>query len=96
MEGWYTHCVNKQAGCCRLFCLCSWIRYLCGGFESNGTKKVAKLWKNGVAASLTNGSTILEASSVVVNNGNIYVAGYESNGTKKVAKLWKKWHSNKI
>ena len=29
------------------------------------------------------------ASSIFVNNNNVYVVGYEFNGTKNVAKLWK-------
>ncbi len=32
------------------------------GYESNGTKSVAKVWKNGVATSLTNGSNNEEAN----------------------------------
>ena len=55
-----------------------------GGF--NG---IAKLWKNGVATNLTNGTTDAKALSVVVNGTDVYVAGYESNGTNKVAKYWK-------
>lgn len=55
-----------------------------GGF--NG---IAKLWKNGVATNLTNGTTDAKALSVVINGTDVYVAGYESNGTNKVAKYWK-------
>ncbi len=59
------------------------------GNESNGTKDVAKVWKNGVATSLSNGANDARANSVYVSGTDVYVAGYESNGTKSVAKVWK-------
>ncbi len=59
------------------------------GYESNGIKDVAKVWKNGVATSLTNGSNDAVANSVFVLGTDVYVAGYEKKGTKTVAKVWK-------
>jgi hypothetical protein len=50
---------------------------------------IAKLWKNGVAVSLTDGSKNATGNSVYVVNNNVYIAGYENNGTVNVAKLWK-------
>ena len=51
--------------------------------------KIAKIWKNGIATSITDGSKNAQANSVYVVGNDIYVAGYESNGTNKVAKVWK-------
>ena len=59
------------------------------GNEYNGTKYVAKVWKNGVATALTNGSNDAEANSVFVFGTDVYVTGEEFNGTKYVAKIWK-------
>jgi len=59
------------------------------GYESNGTVTVAKLWKNGSATSLTDGTKNAEANSVFVNGTDVYVAGWEMLGSKKVAKYWK-------
>ena len=56
-----------------------------GGSEFNGIKLVAKIWKNGVATSLTNGLSDAEANSVYVLGTDVYVAGYDGN----VAKVWK-------
>jgi hypothetical protein len=36
------------------------------GFESNGSKEVAKVWKNGVATSLTNGINNARVKSLFV------------------------------
>ena len=58
-------------------------RYLCSGLWKQWHKERRPTWRNSVAANLTNGSNDAQASSVVVNNGNIYVAGgCESNGTQ--------------
>ena len=60
------------------------------GHENNGTKDVAKYWKNGAAISLTNGTFDASISSLKVVGTDIYAGGYEStisgNGT---AKYWK-------
>ena len=55
------------------------------GFESNGSKDVAKVWKNGVAISLSNGSNSAEARGVFVVGADVYATGFE-NGD---AILWK-------
>jgi hypothetical protein len=50
---------------------------------------VAKLWKNGVPASLTSGATAAVAYWVTVFLPDVYAVGYEMVGSKSVAKLWK-------
>ena len=60
------------------------------GYENNGTKDVAKLWKNKSATDLTDGSNDATASSIFVAGSNVYTVGHESNGTKYVIKVWKK------
>lgn len=59
------------------------------GYESNGTKSVAKIWKNGTAQALTNGLNDAYAHSLYVSGSDVYVAGFEYNGTNGVAKVWK-------
>lgn len=60
------------------------------GFEFNGTKNVAKYWKNEKEVVLTDGTHWAEASSIYVVNNDVYVAGTEENGSNiKVAKYWK-------
>ena len=59
------------------------------GYESNGTKDVAKFWKNGTPVSLTNGTTDACAYALAVTGNDLYVAGIEVKGTKPVATYWK-------
>lgn len=61
------------------------------GWEYNGSKNVAKVWKNGVATSLTNGTRDAKAFSVFVSGTDVYVSGYETNPTGFItgARLWK-------
>ena len=61
------------------------------GSESNAQdKSVAKLWKNGIAQNLTDGTCNAVANSVFISGGDVYVVGYEyDTQDKSVAKLWK-------
>jgi hypothetical protein len=61
------------------------------GWESNlAGIKVAKIWKNGVATNLTDGTKEAEANSVFVSGSDVYVAGGEKNVSGLwIAKLWK-------
>jgi hypothetical protein len=65
--------------------------YACGlenTDATNGSKYVAKLWKNGTGASLSVNNGV--GRSVYVSGTDVYVAGYEENTAhKKVAKIWK-------
>ncbi len=49
------------------------------GMDFNGSHNVAKLWKNGVAASLTDGTLDAVANSVFVSGSDVFIAGYVSN-----------------
>ena len=55
------------------------------GDESNGTKTVAKVWKNKKEIFKTDGSKHAAALSVYVVGDDVYVAGDEGD----VAKVWK-------
>ncbi|HLW06308.1 MAG TPA: hypothetical protein VKY45_01995 [Marinilabiliaceae bacterium] len=63
------------------------------GYQDNGTRNVAKYWKNGTSFPLTDGNNDALATSIFVENGDIYVAGYEYNGSfiggNATAKYWK-------
>jgi hypothetical protein len=60
------------------------------GYENNGSHNVAKIWKNGVATSLTNGIGDGYAYSVQVAGTDVYVAGVDmSTSTTSEPKLWK-------
>ncbi len=87
-----TYTVTAQDGTTQVYTVTATVRtadVYVAGFESNGTKAVAKYWKNGVATSLTDGTQNAYAFAIQVVGTDVYVAGYESNGTKNVAKLWK-------
>jgi hypothetical protein len=61
-----------------------------GGYENNGTKNVAKIWKNGVATSLTNGCNDGFVASVFVSGTDVYAVGWENNKSlNDIAKIWK-------
>jgi len=60
-----------------------------GGYEFMGNAYAARIWKNGVATSLTDGARTAFLYSVFVENGTVYAAGVENNGSMNVAKLWK-------
>jgi hypothetical protein len=55
------------------------------GWEVKGSASIAIYWKNGQPVALTDGTKEAEARSIIVADGNVYVAGYE-NG---VAMYWK-------
>ncbi|MEO6540047.1 MAG: hypothetical protein ABIN74_03605 [Ferruginibacter sp.] len=60
------------------------------GVESNGTIDVAKVWKNGVATTLTDGTVNSAALEVQVSGTDVYVAGYSRvNFNTSTPKLWK-------
>lgn len=59
------------------------------GREYNGSFNVARLWKNGVATSLSSGTSDAGAESVYVKGTDVYIVGWQNNGTKDVAMLWK-------
>ena len=67
---------------------CDYTGYLGG---SGRWLSIAKLWKNGIAQNLTDGTTPANATSVYVSGSDVYVAGYEYeyDGDVPVAKLWK-------
>ena len=61
------------------------------GFENNAQGvRVAKIWKNGVAQNLSDGTQNAVARSVYVSGNDVYVVGYEIDAQdNQVAKLWK-------
>jgi hypothetical protein len=59
------------------------------GSESNGGISVAKVWKNGVATSLTDGTNRAFAFAMYVSGSDVYAAGYETTGSTRVAKVWR-------
>ncbi|MDR2087431.1 MAG: T9SS type A sorting domain-containing protein [Dysgonamonadaceae bacterium] len=61
------------------------------GYENNGNTDVAKVWKNGAATNLTDGTYNSEASSVYVSGNDVYVAGYEGGRILNAAgaRMWK-------
>jgi len=59
------------------------------GMKSDGIKDIAKIWKNGIAASLNNGANNATATSVYVAEEDVYIGGYENNGTTNRATIWK-------
>ena len=61
------------------------------GYEYNAQgKSVAKVWKNGVAQNLSDGTQDAGANSVYVSGNDVYVVGYENDAQdNQAAKLWK-------
>ena len=58
--------------------------------DTKRTEAVAKIWKNGVATTLTDGTKDADIRSVYISGTDIYAAGYERNaGNKRVGKIWK-------
>ena len=60
------------------------------GYESNGTKNLPMVWKNGVGTALSRtGNFSAYGQSVFVVGSDVYVAGYESRLVNDVAIIWK-------
>ncbi len=60
------------------------------GSESNGTKEIAKYWKNGIGFSLTDGTSYSFGHDIGVAGSDIYVVGGENTSSGfQVAKYWK-------
>ncbi len=59
------------------------------GYELNGYTRYGKIWKNGVATSLGNGTNSSSGNQVVVYNGDVYVAFTETVNSVNVAKYSK-------
>jgi len=55
------------------------------GYQNKGTKAIATLWKNGIAAELTDGTKNAYANAVFVLNEDVYVVG--NDGSKPI--MWK-------
>jgi hypothetical protein len=58
------------------------------GLEFGATQFAAKIWKNGVATSLTNGANDASANSIFASGTDVYATGWE-NSTSNQPKLWK-------
>ena len=58
-----------------------------GGSESINGVTQARIWKNGIATSLSEKSS--QVSSIYVENGNVYVAGHIESDGEDIATLWK-------
>lgn len=63
------------------------------GYENNSANKgVAKLWRNGVSTSLSDGTKETAASGVVIVGTDVYVSGYgdkTATNTNSIPLLWK-------
>ena len=59
------------------------------GSEWNGTKSIAKYWKNGTSVSLTDGNNNALATAIAISGSDIHVIGYEIIGNITIAQYWK-------
>ncbi len=66
--------------------------YVVGATNNNSSNGIAKIWKNGVATSLTDGSNDAHAYSVFLSSTDVYVAG--SDGF--FAEYWKNGVATKL
>lgn len=55
----------------------------------NGWVSTIKLWKNGVATNITNGTSQADGMGLDVYNGDVYICGEEATGNTTIPKLWK-------
>ncbi|MBK6380047.1 MAG: hypothetical protein IPF72_10125 [Chitinophagaceae bacterium] len=61
-------------------------------YAAGGQGGIAKVWKNGVPTSLTNGSFNAYVYSVYVSGTDVYAAGFENNANNKSVVLrFEKW-----
>lgn len=59
------------------------------GYESDGTVTTAKLWKNGTAYNISDGTRNAGATGVYVSGQDVYVCFNEMEGSRNRPKLWK-------
>jgi hypothetical protein len=57
------------------------------GSESNGTNDIAKIWKNGIANNLSDGTKEADANGVIVLDNDVYAAATNNNSDDVM--LWK-------
>ena len=66
------------------------------GTESLGNgNDILKLWKNNISENLTGGEHHVEATDIVVSEGNVYIVGNEYSGSlnSSIATVWKNGQS---
>ncbi|MCL1893837.1 MAG: PASTA domain-containing protein [Holophagaceae bacterium] len=64
--------------------------YVAGGMKDYTGINVAKIWKNGIAQSLTNGNNDAFANAIYIDGNDVYAAGREKNADdKQRATVWK-------
>ena len=60
------------------------------GYQTQGDKMVAVVWKDGVAQNLTDGTNDAAARSINIMDNEVFVVGFENNDENiSVAKLWR-------
>src|SRR5690606_24369369 len=59
------------------------------GIEQTNSVGYAKLWRNGSATNLNNGTASATAHKVHVSGNDVYVAGEELSGSNYIAKVWR-------
>ena len=50
---------------------------------------MAKLWKNGIATSLTDGTTDASVESVYVSGSDVYASGFVETSSSRIGVVWK-------
>ena len=65
--------------------------YVAGTESLNNGNTILKVWKNNNGESVTDGSHLVEATDLIVNEGNIYISGNEYVGhlNSSIATVWK-------
>lgn len=60
------------------------------GYEFETAGSIAKVWKNGIATSLTSGTTLSKSFSIIGFGNDVYVSGFEKQGSSnEIGKIWK-------